>query len=316
MDFRKELEALLAQVPPGRVVSYGTLARALGDVAASRAVARMITHSIVEGPLHRAVKADGSIPSGRDRRLLEGEGVELQGGRVPAGLHIPPEDLACRPVLLELRKEQEKLRQRLRIDEEPGEVEAVGGVDLAYLTRSAIAACVVTAKDGSEVRETATAAVDDPFPYIPGYLAYREGEGVHRVLQELSAPPDVLLLDGHGILHPAGFGLACHVGVVEGLRTVGVAKSLLVGTLKSPPQAPSAAAEVLLDGEVKGYAVRPPTSARLLYVSPGHRMAVKSSLEVVRDLLIRSYPEPLRLAHNAATAERRGLSRRAAPPVR
>ncbi len=294
----------MAQVPPGRVVTCGALARALGDVAASRAVARMVSREQVGGPIHRVVRADGSAVWGGALPRLWEEGVGDSGGRVRKEAFLSEDALSGSPILKALREEQFALRKELRVGDEAGSVERVGGVDVAYEEDRAFAACVAMDPEGSRVLEEADASCDVAFPYIPGYLAYREGAAIAAVLREVRDPPDLLLVDAHGIAHPAGFGLACHVGVVEGLRTIGVAKSLLAGALRGQPTRPLDASEILIEGEVKGYALRPATGKRLLYISPGHRVGLETSLDTVRGLVVGPQPEPLRRAHRLAAEER------------
>lgn len=65
--------------------------------------------------------------------------------------------------------------------------------------------------------------------YVPGYLAFREVEHYLTMLRRLEANrpdlrPDVILMDGNGLLHPRGFGVASHIGVLSGYCTIGVAK--------------------------------------------------------------------------------------------
>jgi deoxyinosine 3'endonuclease (endonuclease V) len=55
-------------------------------------------------------------------------------------------------------------------------------------------------------------------PYVPGFLAFREADPIIRMVRrqmeaDPSLTPDVLLVDGNGLLHPRRFGLACHVGL-------------------------------------------------------------------------------------------------------
>ncbi|MCK4971446.1 MAG: endonuclease V, partial [Thermoplasmata archaeon] len=115
-----------------------------------------------------------------------------------------------------------------------------------------------------------------------------------------------LLVDGQGILHPRGFGIACHVGVSLGIPTVGVAKTLLVGTYDKASLRREGSAAVLVGGEHRGWiVVHEGTEKRAALVSPGHMVSVADSLSLLEGTLGKRQPRPLELAHAAATAARR-----------
>lgn len=68
-------------------------------------------------------------------------------------------------------------------------------------------------------------------PYMPGFLAYREAPHLIDLYNKLktSRPdllPDVIMLDGNGVLHVNGCGLASHVGVLLDVPTIGVSKTM------------------------------------------------------------------------------------------
>jgi len=198
--------------------------------------------------------------------------------------------------LTALREEQQKLSGRV-IERDGGlPVERVAGVDAGYdgNTMHTIAVSL-DAKDLSLTEVTAVKR-EAEFPYIPTYLAYREFPGIEAAVRRLKRPPDVLLIDGHGRLHPALFGVACYVGVRLDLPTIGVAKHPLVGRVRPGTRSRPRAFPVEFRGQVRGYAWTPPGRERPIYVSAGHRISLKRALEVVRGSTLRGYPEPLRLA--------------------
>ena len=110
----------------------------------------------------------------------------------------------------------------------------------------------------------------------------------------------VYLVDGQGQLHPRGYGIACQVGVELNVPTVGAAKSLLVGNVKA---ARRGRAEIELDGRTRGYALG--TGRRKTYVSVGHRISLRTAVAICERTMSYRVPEPLRLAHLKANAERR-----------
>lgn len=149
-------------------------------------------------------------------------------------------------------------------------------MDVAYDDGRGLVAAAAVALDAVtlEVTDRATAVGPVPFPYLPGLLAFRELPAVLEALGRLRATPDLVVCDGYGLAHPRRFGLACHLGVVTGLPTLGVAKNPL--TFRHPPLPPhrGAAAPLLDGGEEAGRALRTREGVKPVYVSPGHRMTL------------------------------------------
>jgi deoxyribonuclease V len=186
----------------------------------------------------------------------------------------------------------------------------VAGVDQAFLDDRAVS--VVVAMQGGEVVERAHAVEPLSIPYIPGLLAFREGNPILAAFAALDVTPDVVLFDGSGRIHYREAGLATHVGVVCDVPSVGVAKNLLCGTPERPTDGLPAGERVPVladdelsapDGECIGYAVQtrqydsPTRHVNPLWVSPGHRV----SAETAADLVLATadgykLPEPTRLA--------------------
>jgi deoxyribonuclease V len=201
--------------------------------------------------------------------------------------------------LAELREEQRRLAAAVSRRNGFRTVRTVAGVDIAYAGDRGFAAIVVLRATDLAVTETAVAARAVDFPYIPGYLAYREFPLIEAAYARLREPPSVLLVDGHGQIHPARCGVACMVGIRLGVPTIGVAKSPLVGRTERTPRM-GEAVPVRERGEVLGFAFRPGPSIRLLYISTGHRVAPRTAVRIVRDLCRTRDPEPLRLADSLA----------------
>jgi deoxyribonuclease V len=149
-----------------------------------------------------------------------------------------------------------------------------------------------------EVRHTVTQA---RFPYIPGYLGYRELPLIVKVFEP--SKDDLLLIDGQGVLHPRGFGIACQVGVCLDVATIGAAKSMLVGNLDG--EGPRS--DILIDGEIRGRRLRP-DHRKGIFVSVGHRVSLDTACGICEGLMIKGVPEPLRLAHMLATRMRKAMS--------
>ena len=126
------------------------------------------------------------------------------------------------------------------------------------------------------------------FPYVPGYLTFREGPAVLAAWETLSQRPDVMLFDGHGAAHPRRFGIASHMGVLLSVPSVGCAKKRLAGGHEGPGPRQGDTAPPLPGG----------AGARPVSGPPGHRADVESSVRLVLSLCSRyRIPDPARRAH-------------------
>jgi deoxyribonuclease V len=163
-----------------------------------------------------------------------------------------------------------------------GEITRICGVDIAYSASSNAAYCsaVIMDKNMQQLIESIDVQTIVKYPYVPGLLMLREAEPILYTLKLLKNSYDLLLIDGHGLLHPRKCGLACYVGFTLDRPTIGVAKSRLCGRVR-----PDGFVE--LDGEILGYAI-----GKKLYISVGHRITLKTAIVLVKELGI----EPLRLA--------------------
>ncbi|MBC8134939.1 MAG: deoxyribonuclease V [Fibrella sp.] len=176
----------------------------------------------------------------------------------------------------------------------------IAGVDVSLAEEGRAAIVVLSFPELLPV-ETVTASVPITFPYVPGLLAFREMPLVLAALQKLSAPPDLIMIDGQGRAHPRRFGIACFVGVHTGIPAIGVAKSVLCGKHEPLGEEPGSAEPLVHRGETIGTALRSKKRTNPLIVSLGHRVALPTAVQLVQQCL-RGYrlPEPTRQAHNAA----------------
>ncbi len=202
------------------------------------------------------------------------------------------------PTVAEARAIQERLRSRVRATGGPRRWRLVAGADLAYRgdgSRAWAAVVLVSLPDGAVV-ETATASHRPRFPYIPGYLSFREGPLLLEAFSRLTRRPDICLFDGQGIAHPRGCGLASHLGVLLDLPSVGCAKSRLVGEHDEPGPRRGDWAPLTLEGRTVGAVLRTRESVRPIYVSPGHRIGLARAIQCVLTASRMRVPEPIRLA--------------------
>ncbi len=318
-DLPGELESLLAQIPRGRVTTYGGLADALGNRIAARWVGHFMLHHEHSDacPCHRVLRADGQLgeylaggPRAKAKRL-EAEGVEVRAGSVDLARFGFDRFASDRP-LERLRQVQDELAARVAIRARRRVPKHVAGVDVSYPApgRATAAYALVDAASG-ELVWSQTIHRRVAFPYVSTYLTFREAPLLMDLVDEVrraGRPADVVLVDGNGILHPRGAGIASHFGVAASLATIGVGKKLLCGSVAIDGMAPGEARPVVLDDRTIGLALRATSgSPRPIFVSPGHRVDLRFAEAVVRQLLRgRRLPEPLYWADRVSRRAGRG----------
>lgn len=309
IDLFEEIYRLTRQIPRGRVSTYGAIARALGDIRASRAVGFALNQNPDPDftPCYRVVNSDGTLggfSSGIEEKIrrLEEDGIKIIDGRIVNFDELFFDEFTARYPLKELRKEQIELSKNIRIEDDFSDLDTIGGLDVAYSSRDkrlACAVCVIMDMSGNIVDRMWI--VDRiKFPYIPTYLAYRELPLFEKLIKHMEEKPSVFMVDGNGILHPYRMGIASHLGVVLDVPTIGVAKSLLCGEIKEG---------CIFDGKEKvGCVVY--SSKKPIFVSPGHKISLPTSIEIVRKFLRYRIPEPLRQAHILAKSKIREIDLR------
>lgn len=194
----------------------------------------------------------------------------------------------------ELKDIQKKTAKQVIVEDSFDDIRYVAGFDVAFVGDKAVVGAAVFDVKEMKLVEKKSLVTKSAMNYIPGLLAFREGPVISQVYYDLEYDPDLLLIDGHGILHPEKCGLATFIGVELAKPTIGVAKSILEGEEKEN--------EVLLDGEVRALKVRTKEHARPLYVSPGHMISLKTAAEFVKKLTVPPHktPEPLHVARRIA----------------
>jgi deoxyribonuclease V len=220
---------------------------------------------------------------------------------------LPEHDWNLSPA--QARALQQQLAPRVLQHDRLGPVNRLAGVDVGFeadgaTVRAAVA--VLDAKDLSLV-EHAIARVPTTFPYVPGLLSFRELPGVLAALDRLSTPPDLVLCDGQGLAHPRRFGIACHLGVLTGIPTIGVGKTRLIGHHQEPGPAKGDWAPLwdrssAGDEEIIGAVLRSRAGVKPIYVSIGHRVCLETAIDwVLRATTRYKLPETTRWAHRLAS---------------
>lgn len=136
-------------------------------------------------------------------------------------------------------------------------------------------------------------------PYKPGRLAFTVSPAITAALLRLpeDARPEALIVHGHGLAHPRRFGLACHLGLLHRIPTVGLAEKLLVGRHEKVPARRGEWRPVEVEGEVVAAALRTRAEAQVVYVSPGWSLSLDEALGLVMEATTRyRWPEPVRHA--------------------
>jgi deoxyribonuclease V len=304
MDLFEYTYNLVRQIPDGKISTYGAVARALGDIRASRAVGRMMNQNpdADDMPCFKIVYSDGRLGGfglGIDDKIrrLKQDDVSVKNGRIVDFEDVLFDEFKTDYPLKKLRTEQIELSKKVEIIDGFDEIETVAGFDMAYPKNDfddCCGACVVMDYTTKKVIEEKTVFAKAHFPYIPTYLSFRELPFLKKLVESLISNPTILMIDGNGLMHPYGFGIASHVGVSIDTPSIGVAKSMLCGKLENNV--------VKMDNKKIGYALFPSKRVRKpIYVSPGHKISFETSLEVVRHLSVYKNPEPLRRAHILAT---------------
>lgn len=178
---------------------------------------------------------------------------------------------------------QEQLRSQVITANQRSTVRYVAGVDVGYDNADAVSRAAVTVLSFPDLQLQQQSVVRSPtaFPYVPGFLSFREVPAVLDALKNISLLPDLILCDGQGLAHPRRFGLACHLGVVTGIATIGVAKTRFIGE-HSEVGFDRGSWQPLLDGpETVGAALRTQAGVKPIYVSIGHKVSLSEAIEYV-----------------------------------
>ena len=169
-------------------------------------------------------------------------------------------------------------------------IQNVCGIDVSYKDLNAFCSAVIINKNTLEIIEIVNEKSTISYPYIPGLFMLREGEPLLKIVRLLKNLFDVLLVDGHGILHPRQCGLASYVGIMIDKPTIGVAKNLLCGSILESNY-------VEYNKTILGYTIKK-NNKKDIYVSVGHKISLETSINIVKKLTKKSefIPEPLRIA--------------------
>lgn len=207
----------------------------------------------------------------------------------------------------EARRIQESLVGRFEERDIGGGVKFVCGADVSYLKSEqiAIGAMVVVDAGSGDVIQESVEEIEVDFPYVPGYLSFREIPALLKAYEGLNTKVDLILVDGQGRAHPRGMGLATHLGIIIEMPTIGVAKSKLVGEYELPGNDRGDFTDLTLNGKIIGKVVRTRTNVKPVFVSAGNLIYLDKAVELVLRFCSRyKLPDPIRYADRLAGKKR------------
>lgn len=180
-------------------------------------------------------------------------------------------------------------------------IRLVAGIDVSVKNDVSNAAVVVVSLPDFKIVERVTAEQPTPFPYVPGLLSFREGPVLEAAFGKLQCEPDVFIFDGMGIAHPRRMGIAAHMGLWLERPTIGCGKTRLCGTHDEVGEKRGSFMPLIDRGESIGVALRTRARVAPVFISPGHRADVGSSIGLILACTPKwRLPEPIRLAHKTA----------------
>lgn len=210
------------------------------------------------------------------------------------------------------RSVQNHLRENILLQPLQQDIRVIAGADISLnrFSETIYAGLVLLHYDTLQPFACSLVQSTTRFPYVPGYLAFREVPALVQALEQLPAVPDVIMLDGHGIAHPRRMGIAAHFGSLTGVPTLGCAKKRLFGAYTEPGLEKGAVTLLKDKEETIGYAFRSKNKVKEVFISPGNKMTLEDSLRIAIHCT-GSYrlPEPTRRAHEFVNLFRTGKLR-------
>ncbi len=201
--------------------------------------------------------------------------------------------------LTEAKEIQNDLSKRVKIIPLRKKINFIAGADASfYKDRIVGASCLFSYPTLLKIDQ----AVHDQrvtFPYIPGYLSFRESPSLIKAIKELKRKPDLIILDGQGIAHPRLIGIASHIGVLLNIPTIGCAKSKLIGEYNEPGSRKGSWEYLIKGTKYIGAVLRTRRSVKPVFVSPGHLIDITDSIKIILECITKyRLPEPVRCAHS------------------
>jgi deoxyribonuclease V len=301
-NIEKYVLNFLKQIPYGKITTYKHLAIALGDEISVRAIGEILNKNKYPNkyPCYKVVLSSGEIGGyslgiEEKKKRLEKEGIRIENGKVLNFENLLFTDFKTDFPLKKLREKEERMKKKIKL-KPLKKYSVVAGVDVSY--KEDVATCCYVSMDKNFNKiEKIIIKTKVKFPYIPTYFSYREGPIILKIMKKVKNKPDVIFIDGNGILHPRNFGIACWVGTILKIPTIGVAKKLLIGNIKRN--------YIFVNNKKVGCVVK--IGKEKIFVSPGNLVDIKSAKEIAKKFIKYKIPEPLRLAHIFSSSKARAL---------
>ena len=207
---------------------------------------------------------------------------------------------------------QEEFRKQLKFEvADDAPIQTIAGADISFNKNSntLYAAIVILSYPQMALKSYALVTAETEFPYVSGFLGFREVPALLKAWELILEKPDLVVLDGQGILHPRRMGIASHFGVLTQTPTIGCAKSSLYG-LYTEPDVAKYSTSLITEKQTQthiGYALRTKDHTKPVYVSPGYGFSLPKSLAIMKKCIGRyRIPEPTRIAHEIVNEFRLG----------
>jgi deoxyribonuclease V len=208
-----------------------------------------------------------------------------------------------------LREQQKMIAHQISLqDNYRKPLTSVAGIDLAFKDKRIITAVVVMAFPSQKIIHEKIELSTIYFPYIPTFLAFREGPPIVNAIKSLEVKPDVIMINAHGIAHPSFCGCASHVGVFTQNPTIGVAQKILCGKYEVTPEEVDTYEPIVYKKRGVGWIFKSKKGCKPIFISPGHFVSLSSSISITRRCIGKyKLPNPLYYAHKLATETKRTL---------
>jgi deoxyribonuclease V len=202
--------------------------------------------------------------------------------------------------LHEARLWQKRLSHKIHLTSNLRKPKIIAGIDTAFdlERRECVAGVLVFKFPELEIIEKKSCRKKIEFPYIPGFLSFREGPAILNAIEKLLIVPDIFFFDGQGIAHPRKMGIATHIGLFLDRPTIGCAKSRLCGEYDEPLNRRGHFTFLRQGKEVIGAVLRTRENTKPIFVSPGHKICLSAAIELTLTCVTKfRIPEPIRQAH-------------------
>jgi len=189
-----------------------------------------------------------------------------------------------------LENEQIELAKQLEIKDKIdfSLADRFGAIDTVFI-KNKILCCIIVCDKNYEILDRAYVFDKVGFPYIAGFRDYRELPAMIGAYSKLNEKPDVVFIQGEGIIHPR-LGLASRFSLSADVPVIGVSNSIINCEVKG--------GDVFSNGKKAGKVLISKPQSKPMYVSPGNNITLDSAYELCKKFinLPHKLPEPMHLA--------------------